>query len=46
VSLSGIYSALHQSGVVTVDLISPTADLIASNTEAPFANSISITEAS
>lgn len=45
VSLSGLYAALHQSGVVSVNLIAPTADLVADETEALFANTINITEA-
>ena len=41
-SLSGIYDALHVDGVKKVELISPVADVVANDTEAPYCNNISI----
>ena len=41
-SLSGIYDALHVDGVKKVELTSPVADVVASDTQAPYCNNISI----
>jgi phage-related baseplate assembly protein len=41
-SLSGIYDALHVDGVKKVELISPVADVVASEIEAPYCNNITI----
>lgn len=46
VSLSALYRALHQPGVQRVNLISPTNNLIISQSEASFATSITVTAAS
>lgn len=43
VSLSGIYAALHVPGVQRVDLVSPSADIICSLSEAAHCENISIT---
>lgn len=42
ITLSGIYSALHRAGVQRVVLISPAADIICSNAQAPHCAGISI----
>ncbi|HAU6244574.1 TPA: baseplate assembly protein, partial [Klebsiella oxytoca] len=39
---SGIDGALHQDGVVTVDLHSPAADVVATMGEAPHCTSVKI----
>lgn len=41
-SLSGIYDALHVDGVKKVELISPTADVVTNDTEAPYCSNITI----
>ncbi|MFT7086972.1 MAG: phage-related baseplate assembly protein [Rickettsiales bacterium] len=43
VPLSGIYDALHIDGVKKVELISPIADIITTDYEAPYATNINIT---
>jgi phage-related baseplate assembly protein len=45
VSLSGLYAALHQAGVESVSLTAPTANVVASATQAPYCTAISVTEA-
>lgn len=45
VTLSGIYAALHQPGVQTVNLISPTASLIIADGQASYATAITVTVA-
>jgi phage-related baseplate assembly protein len=42
-ALSGIYNALHQPGVISVELTSPTADVQATLTKAPVCTSINVT---
>ena len=41
-SLSGIYDALHVDGVKKVELTSPTTDVAANDTEAPYCSNITI----
>ncbi|HEY7775416.1 MAG TPA: baseplate J/gp47 family protein [Kineobactrum sp.] len=43
VTLSGLYSALHQPGVQSVSLIAPTAGIINSESEASYCTGITIT---
>lgn len=42
-TLSGIYSALHVTGVHRVNLLQPTADVVCSETQAAFCTAINIT---
>lgn len=44
VTLSGIYAALHQPGVQRVDLVSPTANVVISPTQASWCLSINLTD--
>lgn len=44
VTLSGVFSALHQSGVQNVTLTSPTADIVISPTEAPWCSGITVND--
>lgn len=43
VTLSGLYAALHAEGVQNVKLLSPSADIIVSRTEASWCTSIDVT---
>lgn len=43
VTRSGLYAALHQSGVHNVNLISPVADLILDNTQAAYCTGVTVT---
>jgi phage-related baseplate assembly protein len=43
VTLSGLYAALHQPGVQTVNLISPTATIVMSDGESSYCTSITVT---
>lgn len=43
VTLSGLYAALHQPGVQTVNLISPEATIVMSDGQSSFCNSITVT---
>lgn len=43
VTRSGLYAALHQSGVHNVNLISPAADLIMNNTQAAYCSGVTVT---
>ncbi len=45
VTLSGLYAALHQSGVEQVTLTAPAADVVIADTEASFAQTITVTGA-
>lgn len=42
VTLSGLYAALHQSGVQNVHLIAPTQDLLLAHDEAPYCEDITV----
>jgi len=44
VTLSGVYAALHQPGVMRVDLVSPSANLVISPLEASRVSSILVTD--
>lgn len=44
VTLSGIYAALHQAGVQRVDLSSPSANIVISETQASFCTAITLTD--
>lgn len=44
VTLSGIYAALHQSGVARVDLTAPTANITTTETQASWCSSITVTD--
>lgn len=44
VTLSGLYSALHQPGVHKVTLNSPAADVVVTNQQAAFCNGITVTD--
>lgn len=46
VPLSGIYKALHQSGVQRVNLTSPSANVVITDGEAPYCTGITVTVAS
>ncbi|SEO61324.1 Phage-related baseplate assembly protein [Acinetobacter pittii] len=41
-TISGIYKALQQDGVIDVDLIQPTQNIVASLGQAPYCNSVNI----
>ncbi|WP_086930624.1 baseplate assembly protein [Agarilytica rhodophyticola] len=43
ITLSGIYSALHQPGVQRVNLVEPTSDIVVQSHQAPWPDSIEIT---
>lgn len=43
VAVSGLYAALHQSGVVSASLTTPTADLVVSADAAPYCTAITLT---
>jgi len=43
ITLSGLYAALHAEGVQNVKLLSPTADIIVSRTEASWCTAVSVT---
>ena len=43
VALSGIYDALHMSGVQKVEIASPLSDVETSNTQAPYCTDIILT---
>lgn len=45
VTISGVYAALHQPGVQSVNLISPTATIVIDDDEASFCTSITVTVA-
>lgn len=42
VSLASIYAALHSSGVEYIDLVTPTDDIVATSTQAPYCNVFNI----
>jgi phage-related baseplate assembly protein len=44
VALSGLFSALHQAGVDNVVLASPTANVVATATQAPYCTAISVSQ--
>ncbi len=44
ITLSGIYAALHQSGVQRVELVAPAANIVISDTEAAYCTSILLTD--
>ncbi|WP_245231070.1 hypothetical protein [Parasedimentitalea huanghaiensis] len=43
VTLSGLYSALHQPGVQNVTLTSPAADIVIGEAQASFCTSVTVT---
>lgn len=44
VTLSGVYAALHQSGVQGVDLVSPAANIVVDRQQAAFCTGITLTD--